>query len=109
MRVINEGMRDAVIAGGTAAALNNPALAIAAKTGTAEVGVLKENINSLIIGFFPYDAPRYAFAIILEKSKAGNTNGAPAAMRDVIQWIVANRPEMRNPHTKLTPDADTLQ
>ncbi|MEN9390171.1 MAG: hypothetical protein RLZZ283_271 [Candidatus Parcubacteria bacterium] len=109
LKVIHEGMRAAVLAGGTAAALDNPALAVAGKTGTAEVGVLKENINSLVIGFFPYDKPRYAFAVILEKSKAGNPNGAPAAMREIIQWIVENRPEMRNPQQKLTSDGDTLQ
>ncbi|MEK7530925.1 MAG: penicillin-binding transpeptidase domain-containing protein [Patescibacteria group bacterium] len=109
VRVVHEGMRAAVNAGGTAASLNNPSLSVAGKTGTAEVGVLKENINSLVIGFFPYDAPRYAFAVILEKSKAGNTNGAPAAMREIIQWIVDNRPLMRNPQAKLTQPAGTLQ
>lgn len=93
LAVAREGMRLAV-AGGLAQALAVPGVHAAAKTGTAEVGVRKEFINSLIIGFFPYEHPRYAFAVVMERAKAGTPQGAPSVMGEVLRWIVANRPEM---------------
>ena len=93
LQVVREGMRLGVIEG-TASALAVPGVAVGGKTGTAEVGARKEFTNSLVIGFFPYDAPRYAFAVVMERSKAGTPVGAPAVMQQVLSWIVANRPEM---------------
>ena len=90
--VVREGMRLAVEEG-TAAAVSVPFVKMAAKTGTAPVGVRNQFMNSWIIGFFPYEAPRYAFAIVLEKAPAGTTTGAPAAMRAFLDWLEANAPE----------------
>ncbi|MBL7045735.1 MAG: hypothetical protein ISR99_01755 [Parcubacteria group bacterium] len=86
LQVIREGMRRGVLEG-TARALNSSAVAVAAKTGTAEVGVKKEFVNSLVTGFFPYDNPRYSFAVIMERGPTGNTIGAPAVMRDLLDWF----------------------
>lgn len=93
MLVVQEGMRRAVTTG-TAQALNVPGITAAGKTGTAEVGAQKEFINSLIIGFFPYEEPRYVFAVVMERAKAGTPQGAPAAMKNIFEWIAENRPEM---------------
>lgn len=93
LQVIKEGMLQAVT-DGTAAALNVPGVTVAGKTGTAEVGREKELINSLIVGFFPYENPQYAFTIVMERAPAGTLQGAPAAMQTVLEWIVSNRPEM---------------
>lgn len=93
LAVAREGMRLAVTEG-TAQALAIPGVRAAAKTGTAETGARKEYTNSLIIGFFPYDAPRYAFAVILERAKAGTTVGAPAVMQRILTWIRDHRPDM---------------
>ena len=93
LRVIHQGMRQAVTEG-TAQTLAIPGFPVAGKTGTAETGVRKEYTNSLVIGFFPYDAPRYAFAVILERSKAGTLVGAPAVMPNILEWIAVHRPEM---------------
>ncbi len=93
LKIVREGMRQAVT-DGTAAALAVPGIRVAGKTGTSEVGVRKEFINSLIIGFFPSDNPRYAFAVAMERAKAGTGQGAPAAMSEVLRWIVENEPEM---------------
>jgi penicillin-binding protein 2 len=57
------------------------------------VGVKKEFINSLIIGFFPYENPRYAFAVAMERAKAGTPQGAPAVMGEVLRWLAENRKE----------------
>lgn len=90
--VVKEGMRMAV-AEGTASALNVPGVAIAAKTGTAEVGSAKKYVNSLVIGFFPYEKPRYSFAVVLEKGPYHNVVGAPYAMRQLIDWMSIYTPE----------------
>jgi len=95
--VVQEGMRLAAMPGGTAQALNVSGVSVAGKTGTAEVGVRNEFINSAVIGFFPYENPRFAFAIVMERAKAGTLSGAPLVMRNVLEWIVANRPEMTAP------------
>jgi len=92
-KIIKEGMREAVTEGGTAQGLNVPGLAIAAKTGTAEVGARKDKINSWVIGFFPYEKPRFAFALVMERGPAGNTMGATAVMRGLVDWMQANTPE----------------
>lgn len=94
LRIVREGMRLAVVPGNTAAALSIPGVPSAGKTGTAEVGARKEYINSVIEGFFPYEHPRFAFAIVMERAKAGTLAGAPLAMRNVLLWIGRERPDM---------------
>ncbi len=93
LEVVREGMRLAVTEG-TAQALAVPGVTVAGKTGTAEVGAKKEFINSLVVGFFPYEKPRYAFAVVMERAKAGTTAGAPLAVNQLLTWLVANRPAM---------------
>jgi penicillin-binding protein 2 len=85
-RVVQEGMRMAVTEG-TAAALNSSAVAIAAKTGTAEIGAAKKYVNSWVIGFWPYEKPKYAFAVVMEKGPYANLVGAPYVMRQLIDWM----------------------
>lgn len=94
LRVVGEGMKLATESGGTAAALNVTGISVAGKTGTAEVGAGKVFINSLVEGFFPYENPRFAFVVVMERAKAGTTAGAPLVMRQLLEWIVTNRPDM---------------
>lgn len=91
-QVVREGMRLAVTEG-TAQRLNLPHLSIAAKTGTAELGVAKVRVNSWVIGFFPYENPRYAFAIVMERVSAEETVRAALAIRELIDWLPENAPE----------------
>lgn len=90
--VAREGMRDAV-RDGTVSGLNVPYVTVAGKTGTAELGSLKKYINSWVIGFFPYDKPRYAFAIVMEKGPYENSIGGVFVMRSLLDWMHANTPE----------------
>lgn len=99
--LVQDAMRLAVT-GGTAASLNVPYVQIAAKTGTAELGLLKENINSWIIGYWPYKQPKYAFAVVMEKGSSHYLIGAGAAMRQVLDWMRTNKPE----YFGLDPKAD---
>ncbi len=90
--VVREGMRQAVL-DGTARALNIPAVEIAAKTGTAELGSAKENVNSWVMGFWPYEKPRFAFATVMEQGPATNLVGSASVMREVFDWMSVNTPE----------------
>lgn len=90
--VAREGMR-AAVRDGTVAGLNVPYVEVAGKTGTAELGSLKKYINSWVIGFFPYDKPRYAFAVVMEKGPYENSIGGVFVVRSLLDWMYANTPE----------------
>jgi penicillin-binding protein 2 len=78
---------------GSASGLNVPYVKVAAKTGTAELGVSKAFVNSWVMGFFPYEKPRYAFVVMMERGPRANVYGATAAMRELIDWMHLNTPE----------------
>lgn len=90
--IAKEGMREAVI-DGTARGLNTNAVAIAGKTGTAELGARKDFVNSWVIGFWPYENPKYAFAVVMERGPVANLVGATSVMRKTIDWMAVNTPE----------------
>ena len=89
--VVHEGMRGSVTYG-TGSALNVPYVEVAAKTGTAQLGAAKNRINSWIIGFFPYQNPKYAFAIMMESGPT-SASGASGVMRGLLDWMSVNVPE----------------
>ncbi len=91
-QIVKEGMRQAVTEG-TATGLYLSDVSVAAKTGTAEIGVAKKYVNSWVIGFFPYENPKYAFAVVMEKGPSGNTVGASYLMRQLLDWMLIYRPE----------------
>jgi penicillin-binding protein 2 len=94
LRVVQEGMRRTVIQeGGTARALERKDVAIAAKSGTAELGTSKATVNSWIAGFFPYEKPKYAFILFMENGPRANTVGASRVMSGVFDWMAEHRPE----------------
>ena len=90
--IVQEGMRQAVSTG-TAVSLNVPYVEVAAKTGTAQLGVAKNKVNSWVIGFFPYKNPKYAFAIMMEAGPSTNGVGASSIMRQLLDWMSTNTPE----------------
>ena len=91
-KIIKEGMRQGVVYG-TGKGLNMPNVEIATKTGTAELGVSKENVNSWATGFFPYQNPKYAFAIVMEKGSRHNLIGSVYVMRQLFDWMSIYTPE----------------
>ncbi len=92
LNVVKEGMRMAVTEG-TAKGLNIPQVSIAAKSGTAELGVSKALVNSWITGYFPYENPRYVFTVVMEKGDRHNLLGALFVMRQTLEWMSRNTPE----------------
>jgi penicillin-binding protein 2 len=86
MSVIHEGMRMAVTEG-TCTALYLPQIEVAAKSGTAQVGLGNTNTNSWIIGFFPYQNPKYAFALVMERGPKAASGNATRVMSEVIDYM----------------------
>lgn len=94
LTIVREGMRDAVINEyGTASGLNVPYVTIAAKTGTAELGVSKDNVNMWTEGYWPRENPRYAFVIMMQNGDRYNTIGSVSVMSRMILWMQQNTPE----------------
>ncbi len=92
LETVQDGMRLGVTAG-IAQALNVPFVKVAAKTGTAELGVSKKLVNSWITGFYPYLDPQYAFAVVMERGPSTNLTGAVFVMRNLLEWMALEAPE----------------
>jgi len=113
-QVIREGMR-MTVTDGTAKAINVPYVKAAAKTGTAQLGVNKNKVNSWVIGFFPYDNPKYAFTILMEAGPAVGTVGASTIIRGLFDWMYWETPEYfdlpkhtKDPVEEATPTTETV-
>ncbi len=91
-KIVREGMRLGAQVG-SASGLNFDYVKVGAKTGTAELGVTKSYVNSWVTGFFPYDSPRYAFVVMMERGPRTNIYGATFVMRELIEWMHVNEPE----------------
>lgn len=89
---VQKGMRAAVTYG-TASGLNIPNVSVAAKTGTAEIDFGKRFVNSWVTGFFPYENPRYTFAVVMEKGPRDNFIGGVFVARQLLEWMSVNTPE----------------
>ncbi len=93
LKIIHEGMRKTVtLNGGTARSFERKDVAIAAKSGTAEVGVGNAFVNSWAAGFWPYEEPKYAFILMMDHAPRSNALGSTRIMADVVQWMSINRP-----------------
>lgn len=92
LQVAREGMRLGVT-GGIATAVNMPFVKVAAKTGTAQVGVRNEYQNAWMVGFWPYENPRYAFAVVLERMPAGTQVGGSGIMKQFLNALSLRAPQ----------------
>lgn len=90
VRHVQQGMRNVVRESfGTARSLASLPLAVAAKTGTAQV----ENntkINAFFVGYAPFEDPSIALLILIENAREGSVNTIPIA-RDIFMWYHENR------------------
>lgn len=92
LQIVREGMRLGVT-DGIAQTVNFSFVQVAAKTGTAQVGTKNQYQNSWMIGFWPYENPKYAFAIVLERGPAGTQIEAPAVAGQFFRWMQTNAPQ----------------
>jgi len=88
LALVRKGMRESVTSA-LAQAINLPYISVAAKTGTAQTGVRNQYDNSWVIGFFPYDNPQYAFAVVLERGPGGTGEQAVNVMQKLFNSLRA--------------------
>jgi penicillin-binding protein 2 len=116
LHAVREGMWAVVNeAGGTAplARLAEPGVQLAGKTGSAQVRRVSRELresghfdsqklpweyrpHALFVAYAPYDAPRYALAVVIEHGNAGAAAAAPMAhdiMTETLRRDPANRSE----------------
>ncbi len=94
LEIVREGMRMTVNHdGGTARSLERSDVAIAAKSGTAELGTDNAHVNSWAAGFFPYEDPQYSFILIMERAPRSNALGATRVMGDIVEWMSSSTPQ----------------
>jgi cell division protein FtsI/penicillin-binding protein 2 len=94
LAVIHEGMRKAVnMDGGTVRGMDRKDVAVAAKSGTAEVGPRNSFVNSWSAGFWPYEEPQYAYILMMDHAPRSNALGAGRIMGDVMEWMSVYRPQ----------------
>lgn len=91
-QTIKEGMRN-VVEEGTGQLMNVSYVDVAAKTGTAQTGVGNKFVNSWSVGFFPYENPRYAFVVLMEKGPKKNDLSSSFVMRQAFDYMRDNTPE----------------
>jgi penicillin-binding protein 2 len=110
LKIVYEGMRKTVILpGGTARGLERSDVAIAAKSGTAEIGAGNAYVNSWAAGFWPYENPKYAFILMMDKAPRSNALGATIIMGGVFDWMAVNRPEYMNPDLATSTPEDKTE
>lgn len=94
LQTVQTGMRKTVTEdGGTARSLEREDVAIAAKSGTAELGAGNAYVNSWVAGFWPYEDPQYSYVLLMEKAPRSNSLGATKVMGEVVDWMAEYRPE----------------
>jgi penicillin-binding protein 2 len=105
--IVTDGMRMAVNKdGGTVRGLDLKYVNIAGKSGTAELGNDNAHVNSWVAGFWPYEDPKYAFILLMERAPRSNQLGAGWVMREVFDWMHVNRPEYLQLETSATDEDD---
>lgn len=106
VRIVHEGMRKTVnFPGGTARSLERNDVAIAAKSGTAEIGAGNAYVNSWAAGFWPYEEPEYAFILMMDRAPRSNSLGATTIMGQVVNWMSVHRPEYLGIETEAEPES----
>jgi len=84
-QIVHEGMRLSVTEG-TSHALDLPFVDVASKTGTAQIGLQNSEVNSWVVGFWPYENPKYAYAVVMERGSKTEQFGASGVMAEFFNW-----------------------
>jgi penicillin-binding protein 2 len=88
LQTIRQGMRQTVTSG-SAVRLKDLPIAVAGKTGTAQVGGTKDT-HAWFTSFAPYEEPELILVVLLEFSGDGDKEAVPFA-QEIWQWWEENR------------------
>ena len=108
LEIVNLGMTDVTLPGGTAASVGaNAGYSIAAKTGTAQVIGIKQNEkynanliderhrdHALFIAYAPAQDPKIALAVIVENGGHGGSAAGPIARKVMDYYLLGKLPEV---------------
>ncbi|SFS97597.1 peptidoglycan D,D-transpeptidase FtsI family protein [Marininema halotolerans] len=83
---VREMMRG-VVTKGTAQSMKTAILPLAGKTGTAQVGVKGDHYNKWMIGYAPYDKPRWAVSVVVRSSADPKEMRGQQIFRQVMEEI----------------------
>lgn len=90
LKIVREGMRDGVNKSyGMSSILNDLPVAVAAKTGTAEIG-LENHFNVWSSVFAPYENPEIVLVVTVENVQGFGAVTLPVA-HNVLEWYFADR------------------
>ena len=112
--IVNLGMIDVTLPGGTAASVGaNAGYSIAAKTGTAQVIGIRQNekynanlINerhrdhALFVSYAPAEDPQIALAVIVENGGHGGSAAGPIARKVMDYYLLGKLPIIELPETE---------
>ncbi len=98
VQTVRGGMYDAVMSQyGTGRRARVAGMEIGGKTGTAEYGSKDDNLkHAWMIGFAPYNEPRYAVAIVVDSGDSGGETAAPM-LRDLMDGVLDYESRERRP------------
>ncbi len=91
LAVVREGMRMVVDGGTGRRAGEGLAVAVAGKTGTAEVGQgARRRKNTWFIAFAPFENPTLAVALLIENGESGGGTAAPR-VREILKEVFGEK------------------
>ncbi len=95
LKIVREGMRQAVTSGSATGWLDQLQVSVAAKTGTAQTGEKdprdkKDYLDSWVTVFAPYDDPQIVLTIMIKDVKEGQVAVLPVA-KAVLEWYFTHR------------------
>ncbi len=94
LQIVREGMRDAVLEGTAVGLLAYDSLVhLAGKTGTAQTGVNNAFHHSWVVGFFPYEKPKYAYVVMMDRGPSTTVYGGVYIMSEVLSELRQTAPE----------------
>lgn len=88
LKIVREGMRQAVTAGSATGWLDQLSVAAAAKTGTAQIG--GDYYHYWVTVFAPYENPKIVLTIVIENVKGLQSGVILPVAKEVLDWYFKN-------------------